>query len=80
MRQTFPTAPLEALAAEYRADRAAAAGAKRGGLPGGYALRVHAVRMRRKALRLMAEAGLIDPAYKEPQEPRDLPLCPPASA
>ena len=39
LRKSFPAAPLEALACEHRAQRALVAGNKRGGLPGGYALR-----------------------------------------
>ncbi len=77
----FPTMPNEAKAAHYRARLDEAAAAKRGAsVPGAYALRVHAVRMRRKANRICADAGLLDPAYKNQPEERDLPLCPPASA
>ncbi len=77
----FPTMPIEAKAAHHRAHRCEQAAFKRGNaVEGSYALRVHAAQMRRKANRLCAEAGLIDPAYKNPPPERDLPLCPPASA
>ncbi len=76
----FPTMPIEAKAAHHRAGRAWAAGVKRGGLPGGYALRVHSVRMRRKANQICAAAGLIQAVEQKQVEGRDLPLCPPASA
>ncbi len=77
LRQTFPTAPIEALACQHRSQRADAAATKRGAsVPGAFALRVHAARMRRKALVILAEAGCIDPVYKNPPPEKDLPLCP----
>lgn len=82
LRESFPTAPKEALACQHRYERAWEAAAKRGAsVPGAYALRVHGVRMRNKALRLLAEAGLIDAAYKTrfPEisgEEKPKPLCP----
>lgn len=67
LRRSFPdNAPIEAFAAHHRSERADAAAAKRGtSVPGAYALRVHAARLRRLALRLLAEGGFIDPAYKK---------------
>lgn len=77
LRETFPGAPIEGLAAQHRAQRADAAAYKRGSsVPGAYELRVHAARMRRTALRILAEAGCIDPIYKNPPPEKELPLCP----
>lgn len=73
--------PLEALACLHRAQRADEAAARRGlNVPGSYALRVHAARMRRKFNRFMIDAGVATPPLEKPVEPRPLPLCPPSSA
>lgn len=69
--------PPEALACLHRADRSDAAAAKRGlNVPGSYALRVHAARMRRKFNTFMIAAGIASAPEPAPVKERDLPLSP----
>lgn len=77
LRQQWPLVPLEAHAANYRATQAEAAAAKRGqSVPGAFALRVHAARMRRKAVEFARAAGALPTPEPGPIKERDLPLSP----
>lgn len=77
MRARNPLAPIETLCAAHRANRAYQASLKRGAnVPGAYALKVHAVRMQRKARQFMVDAGLIKPIEEKAPDEKDKPLCP----
>lgn len=75
MRERNPGAPIEALCAWHRAEQADAAASKRGtSVPGAYALRVHAARMRRKAVQFAVDAGYSPARPEKPVKERELPL------
>lgn len=77
LRINNPGTPIEALAAAHRSERALAAAGKRGqSVPGEYALRVHAVRMRRVCERILKEAGLAQTTDRPAPPEKDRPLCP----
>lgn len=72
-----PVLPIEALAAHYRGEKADEAADKRGAsVPGSYALRVHAARMRRLAFKLAVDVGVLKAPPDKPVKERDLPLSP----
>ncbi len=75
MRERNPGAPLDALCAWHRAERADEAAARRGAsVPGSYALRVHAARMRRKSTRFFIDSGYLKAPEALPPKEKDLPL------
>lgn len=77
LRVNFPDMPVEAMAAHHRSRRAEEAAAKRGtSVPGAYALRVHAVKMVRKANQFCVDAGLLKPTEEKPAAEREKPFCP----